>query len=77
MALAERLASQFAIEHGLGPVRFETDCQRLVQALFSSEIYGVYIVPQVLLSFILHLLFWLTSLWRIVIDVIEPLFIFE
>lgn len=72
--LAERLASQFAITHGLGPIRFETDCLRLVQALFSSDVSRVYIVPQVLLFFSLHLLFWLTSFWRIVV---EPLFIFD
>lgn len=30
--LARRLASQFGIKHGLGPVRFKLDCFRLVQA---------------------------------------------
>lgn len=43
--LVERLASQFAIEHSLGPVGFETDCLRLVQELFSSDVSGIYIVP--------------------------------
>lgn len=44
-ALARSLASQFAIEHGLGPVIFESGCLGLVQALSSSDTFEARLGP--------------------------------